>query len=156
VLFGFVIGTVAGIDGHACAGDVAAINILVDFVAKPVGQLFLNLLFMLVLPLMFSALVLGVAERGDVATLGHIGSRTLLCAIAVTFDAVALPKGIGLMLGVDRLLDMCRTALNVTGDRATAVTVARSGGRERAPAYRPDARSGIVAETASATAPSLS
>jgi len=90
VLLGFAIGTVAGIAGHACAGDVATINILVDFVAKPVGQLFLNLLFMLVLPLMFSALVLGVAELGDVATLGRIGSRTLLYTIAVTSIAVAL------------------------------------------------------------------
>jgi dicarboxylate/amino acid:cation (Na+ or H+) symporter, DAACS family len=34
--------------------------------------------------------------------------------------------GIGLILGVDRLLDMCRSALNVAGDLATAVVVARS------------------------------
>jgi DAACS family dicarboxylate/amino acid:cation (Na+ or H+) symporter len=35
------------------------------------------------------------------------------------------PEGIGIILGVDRFLDMCRTALNVTGDLATAVVVAR-------------------------------
>jgi DAACS family dicarboxylate/amino acid:cation (Na+ or H+) symporter len=35
------------------------------------------------------------------------------------------PEGIGLILGVDRLLDMCRTTLNVTGDLAAAVVVSR-------------------------------
>ena len=35
------------------------------------------------------------------------------------------PEGLGLILGVDRLLDMCRTTLNVVGDLAAAVYVAR-------------------------------
>jgi len=35
------------------------------------------------------------------------------------------PEGIGMILGVDRFLDMCRTTLNVTGDLAAAVVVAR-------------------------------
>jgi len=35
------------------------------------------------------------------------------------------PAGVGLILGVDRFLDMCRTTLNVSGDLAAAVVVAR-------------------------------
>jgi len=35
------------------------------------------------------------------------------------------PEGLGLVLGIDRFLDMCRTTLNVTGDLAAAVYVAR-------------------------------
>jgi DAACS family dicarboxylate/amino acid:cation (Na+ or H+) symporter len=35
-------------------------------------------------------------------------------------------EGIGLILGVDRLLDMCRTTVNVSGDLAIATIVARS------------------------------
>jgi DAACS family dicarboxylate/amino acid:cation (Na+ or H+) symporter len=35
------------------------------------------------------------------------------------------PDGIGIVLGVDRVLDMCRTTVNVTGDLAAAVVVAR-------------------------------
>jgi DAACS family dicarboxylate/amino acid:cation (Na+ or H+) symporter len=35
------------------------------------------------------------------------------------------PESIGVVLGVDRILDMCRTTLNVTGDLAAAVVVAR-------------------------------
>jgi dicarboxylate/amino acid:cation (Na+ or H+) symporter, DAACS family len=34
-------------------------------------------------------------------------------------------EGLGLIIGVDRLLDMCRTTVNVTGDLAAAVYVAR-------------------------------
>ena len=35
------------------------------------------------------------------------------------------PEGIGLILGVDRFLDMCRTTLNVTGDLVAATVVSR-------------------------------
>jgi DAACS family dicarboxylate/amino acid:cation (Na+ or H+) symporter len=97
VLLGFALGTAAGIAAYAHirhGGDAAAINAIVDYAAQPAGQLFLNLLFMLVLPLMFSALVLGVANLGDVAALGRIGSRTLLYTAAVTAIAVA----VGLLL----------------------------------------------------------
>jgi DAACS family dicarboxylate/amino acid:cation (Na+ or H+) symporter len=44
------------------------------------------------------------------------------------------PEGIGMILGVDRFLDMCRTTLNVTGDLAAAVVVSRG---EEAPAAHP-------------------
>ena len=38
------------------------------------------------------------------------------------------PEGIAVILGVDRLLDMCRTVVNIAGDSATAVVVAYSEG----------------------------
>ncbi|HMC81734.1 MAG TPA: cation:dicarboxylase symporter family transporter, partial [Candidatus Polarisedimenticolia bacterium] len=37
-------------------------------------------------------------------------------------------EGIGIILGVDRILDMCRTVLNVSGDMVAAAYVARSEG----------------------------
>ena len=40
------------------------------------------------------------------------------------------PELIAIILGVDRLLDMCRTTLNVTGDLTVATYVARSEGYE--------------------------
>ena len=97
VLLGFGLGTAAGIVAYAFVrfgGEPSAINIIVDYVARPAGALFLNLLFMLVLPLMFSALILGVAELGDIATLGRVGSRTLGYTAVVTAIAV----GLGLLL----------------------------------------------------------
>jgi len=49
-----------------------------------------------------------------------------LIMLAMVFNQVGLPvEGIGLILGVDRLLDMVRTAVNVTGDATVTVIVAR-------------------------------
>lgn len=44
------------------------------------------------------------------------------------------PEGIGLVLGIDRLLDMSRTALNVTGDLAASVVIGRGEARNPVPA----------------------
>jgi Na+/H+-dicarboxylate symporter len=52
-----------------------------------------------------------------------------LVAIAIILSAVGLPlEGIGLILAVDRVLDMLRTAVNVAGDSAGAVIIAKSEG----------------------------
>lgn len=52
-----------------------------------------------------------------------------LVAIAVILGAIGLPlEGIGVILAVDRVLDMCRTAVNVYGDACGAVVVARLEG----------------------------
>ena len=51
------------------------------------------------------------------------GSLPVIALILATFGIP--PEGIGLILGVDRLLDMCRTTVNVTGDLVGAVVIAR-------------------------------
>ena len=50
-----------------------------------------------------------------------------MITLTLVLDQVGLPvEGIGLIIGVDRLLDMLRTAVNVTGDGAVATIVASS------------------------------
>ena len=88
VLIGFMLGTLVGLAVHAFVGDAAWVQTAMTYVTRPFGQIFLNLLFMLVVPLMFSALVLGVAELGDIASLGRLGWRTLIYTAVVTFAAV--------------------------------------------------------------------
>jgi DAACS family dicarboxylate/amino acid:cation (Na+ or H+) symporter len=77
-------------------------------------------------------LVIMVCILGGIGTAGvPAGSIPVVILI---LGLVGVPaEGIGMILGVDRLLDMCRTTLNVTGDLAAAVVVARSevGGRRR-------------------------
>jgi Na+/H+-dicarboxylate symporter len=52
-----------------------------------------------------------------------------LVMMAVILNVAGLPlEGIGLVIGVDRLLDMMRTTLNVYGDTCVAVMVAKSEG----------------------------
>ena len=69
------------------------------------------------------------------ALLAAIGSAGIPMAgmvmMAVVLKAVGLPlEGIGLILAVDRILDMFRTAINVYGDTCCAVIIARSEGEE--------------------------
>ena len=68
------------------------------------------------------------------ATLASIGTAGVpgvgLITLALILDQVGLPvEGIALIIGVDRLLDMMRTAVNVTGDGTVATIVARSEGK---------------------------
>ena len=54
-----------------------------------------------------------------------------LVAITIILAAIGLPlEAIGLILVVDRVLDMCRTAVNVFSDSCAAVTIARLEGEE--------------------------
>ena len=98
VLLGFIIGTALGLAVNyalpSMPGLAGPLEHLMTYGTQPFGKIFLNLLFMLVVPLMFSALVLGVAELGDIASLGRIGLRTLVYTASVTGAAV----GIGLLM----------------------------------------------------------
>jgi Na+/H+-dicarboxylate symporter len=65
------------------------------------------------------------------ATLASIGTAAVpsagLIMLAIVLQQVGLPvEGIGLIIGIDRLLDMLRTAVNVMGDSAVTCVVARS------------------------------
>ncbi len=59
---------------------------------KPIGDLFMRLIKMVIVPLVFSSLLVGVAGLGDVRKLGRLGGRTLLLYLCTTAVAV----GIGL------------------------------------------------------------
>ncbi len=87
---GFAVGISAGVLGNLAAADAAWLGGLIRYVTDPVGQIFLRLLFMLVVPLVFSALVLGVVEIGDPRALGRIGGRTLVFILVVTSIAVTI------------------------------------------------------------------
>jgi DAACS family dicarboxylate/amino acid:cation (Na+ or H+) symporter len=90
VLLGFVLGALLGLAAYFHGADAPLTHAVITYGTKPLGQIFLNLLFMLVIPLMFSALVLGVGELGDIASLGRLGWKTLTYTAAVTGMAVAI------------------------------------------------------------------
>lgn len=67
------------------------------------------------------------------ATLASIGTAGVpsvgLITLAMVFDSVGLPvSGIGLIMGIDRILDMLRTAINITGDAVCTTIVAKQNG----------------------------
>ncbi|QKT02544.1 dicarboxylate/amino acid:cation symporter [Ectothiorhodospiraceae bacterium 2226] len=126
---GFVLplGATVNMDGTALYECVAVL-----FIAQAYG-LDLSLgtqLLVVVIALVTSIGVAGIPAAG-------------LVAIAIILAAVGLPlEGIALILAVDRLLDMFRTAVNVFGDSCGAVVIARREGEEGILQNGSDAASG--------------
>lgn len=72
------------------------------------------------------------------ATLASIGSAAVpgagMVMLVIVLGAIGVPEeGLALIFAVDRILDMCRTAVNVTGDASVAMLVAKSVGKLRDP-----------------------
>jgi DAACS family dicarboxylate/amino acid:cation (Na+ or H+) symporter len=74
----------------AMVGQAAQVEWIIDNITGPIGQIFLGLLFMLMLPLLFSAIVVGVSEMGDLTALGRVGWKTLLMTVIVSSIAVLI------------------------------------------------------------------
>jgi DAACS family dicarboxylate/amino acid:cation (Na+ or H+) symporter len=90
ILLGLLAGAVLGATAHALVGGSPALESFIHYVTEPAGKIFLRLLFMLVIPLVVSALALGVAGLGDMRALGRIGLRTLLYTVVVSSIAVLI------------------------------------------------------------------
>jgi DAACS family dicarboxylate/amino acid:cation (Na+ or H+) symporter len=94
LLIGLIAGIVLGTLGHSYQ-DVVWVASINEYVMAPVGQIFLRLLFMVVVPMVFSALVLGVYDLAKHQGVGKIASKTLFyTVIASTFSVLI---GIGLV-----------------------------------------------------------
>jgi Na+/H+-dicarboxylate symporter len=94
MLIGFVTGLVLGLFVHMTQPDAPWVETVTTYVTGPIGQIFLRLIFMLVIPLLFSALVVGIAEMGDIRSLKRVGIKTLLFTIGISSIAVVLALGV--------------------------------------------------------------
>lgn len=95
ILLGLLIGALAGLGVNLGLGpDHPVTGALGTYVAGPVGQIFLRLLSMVVMPLVFASIALGVAGVGDVRRAGRIGAKTLVFFLVTT----ALASALGLVL----------------------------------------------------------
>ncbi|MGB3394336.1 MAG: dicarboxylate/amino acid:cation symporter [Stenotrophomonas sp.] len=92
---GFGIGLLFGLVVHMASPGAAWVHLVTTYLTNPVSGLFLNLIFMLIVPLIFSALVMGVSEMGDIRSLGRIGWRSL--AFTVVLSGVAVLIGLVLV-----------------------------------------------------------
>jgi dicarboxylate/amino acid:cation (Na+ or H+) symporter, DAACS family len=96
ILIGLVVGAVGGLVARQiwpAAADGTPNPSLEWFAAnfaEFVGKLFLRIIFMVVVPLVVSALVLGIAEIGDVRKLGRMGLRTLMMTVILSGASVAI------------------------------------------------------------------
>lgn len=91
ILAGMVLGASAGVICQEAGVDPATLKAISAWV-KPIGDIFMRLIFMMVIPLIISALTLGVADLGDLKKIGRIGFKTLLYTLVVT--------GISVIIGI--------------------------------------------------------
>ena len=97
ILAGLVLGAVAGLAVRECIVTPAGLERLdwwLGSVIQPVGRLFIRIIFMIVIPLIFSAIVLGVAEMGDVRKLGRVGLKSLGYTLLLTTTGVLIALGV--------------------------------------------------------------
>ncbi len=77
IALGLVLGALVGGLCNRFFSDAVWLAFLSNNVAYPVGQVFLRLLFMTVVPIVFTSIAVGVAGIGDMKTLGRLGGRTM-------------------------------------------------------------------------------
>ena len=118
IAIGFAAGIALGLFVYAFVGaDAPWVKGFIKYATQPFATIFLNLIFMLVIPLLFSALVVGIGEMGDIRALGRIGWRTLV--YTTVLSAIAVLIGLALVnsfkpgAGVDSA-----TALHMMSDGA--------------------------------------
>lgn len=95
ILIGLAVGVIAGVLANKMlGGDNARLAAFISNVTEPVGTLFLRLLLMIVVPLVFSSLVVGVAGVGDVRKLGRLGVKSF--GYTLIISAISVVIGLGL------------------------------------------------------------
>lgn len=97
LLIGLFLGIVAGTYAHQFQ-DIGWLQTLNQNLIFPIGQVFLRLLFMIVVPMVFSALVLGVYDLASNQGVGKVASMTLLYTIIASTASVII--GIGMVNGL--------------------------------------------------------
>jgi len=117
-----------GVDNSTAAFVVpfgATINMDGTAIMQGVATVFIANVYGIDLGLSGYLTVIAMAVLASIGTAGVPGVGLIM--LAMVFNQVGLPvEGIALIMGVDRLLDMMRTAVNVTGDATITTIVARS------------------------------
>jgi dicarboxylate/amino acid:cation (Na+ or H+) symporter, DAACS family len=91
ILLGLAVGATLGIAANmTIGGDHAATEWVNRYLAGPVGQIFLRMLFMIVVPLIFASITLGVAGLGDLRRVGRVGGKAMFYFFATTTVAATL------------------------------------------------------------------
>ncbi len=128
MLIGFAAGLAAGLLAYTFARDAAWVDTVVTYITGPIGQVFLRLLFMLVIPLLFSALVVGIAEMGEIRALKRVGLATLGYTVVVSGIAVAISLAVVNLIRPGQGVDAAAAReLLAQGSAGAASIVEKSG-----------------------------
>ncbi|HSS21901.1 MAG TPA: dicarboxylate/amino acid:cation symporter [Pyrinomonadaceae bacterium] len=91
ILIGLAVGVIAGVTvNYAFGGEHPRVVWIIENITQPIGQLFLRLLLMIVVPLVFSSLVVGVAGIGDIRKLGRVGLKSFGYCLVISAISVVI------------------------------------------------------------------
>src|SRR5262245_7189805 len=91
ILIGLGVGLVTGIAANLILGGAhPRVTWLISIITEPIGTLFLRLLIMIVIPLVFSSLIVGLSGVGDVRELGRIGLKSFGKTLVLSAISVAI------------------------------------------------------------------
>jgi DAACS family dicarboxylate/amino acid:cation (Na+ or H+) symporter len=148
IIIGLVVGAILGVVANVVGSQVApssdpeatwllrdadqnatidGLDFLARDIADTIGKVFLRLILMVVVPLVVSALALGVVGIGDLRQLGRIGLRTL--ALTAVLSTIAVCLGVGLVNAIrpgHALDDTQREELNARYATSAADTVSKA------------------------------
>lgn len=106
ILIGLLLGAVAGVMFHyVVPAGVVRDTVFIDGIFYVLGQGFLRLMQMLVVPLVFCSLVCGASAMGDTATLGRVGIKTLAFYLTTTALAISLALAVANIINPGTGLD---------------------------------------------------
>ena len=115
IFIALIVGAVTGMVLHYLVPDGNIKNdVIVEGVLYVLGQGFIRLMKMLVVPLVFCSLVCGSMAIGDTKKLGNVGGKTLAFYLVTTAVAVAVALGIGTLLRPGIGLDMSKIQVNAS------------------------------------------
>ncbi|HSR16911.1 MAG TPA: cation:dicarboxylase symporter family transporter, partial [Ignavibacteriaceae bacterium] len=90
IFIGLFAGLILGLFCNIFFKENENIQWIVRNIAYPAGQIFLRMIFMIVIPLIFTAIVLGIADFRDIRKVGRIGIKTLGFTILITAVSVII------------------------------------------------------------------
>ena len=115
IFIALIAGAITGMVLHYLVPDSSVKNdVIVEGVLYVLGQGFIRLMKMLVVPLVFCSLVCGSMAIGDTKKLGNVGGKTLAFYLVTTAVAVAVALGIGTLLRPGIGLDMSKIQVNAS------------------------------------------
>src|SRR5687767_5104656 len=130
MLIGFMAGLILGLIAYSTQRDAQWVDIVTTYVTTPIGQVFLRLLFMLVIPLLFSALVVGISEMGEIRSLKRVGLRTLAYTVVVSSIAVAVSLAVVNLLQPGAGVDRAAAAEMLAQSSGRASEIVKSGAEQ--------------------------
>ena len=90
ILIGLLIGLILGLISNILFAESENLKWIVNNISNPLGQIFIRMIFMIVIPLIFTAIVLGVADFRDIHKIGVVGLKTLLFTLVITAISVLI------------------------------------------------------------------